>query len=62
MGKLLCPEDTAVAVTDNDTATDPATAEWGIMSVLDEELHCSKNSDHESHDTISAFNSLDFHA
>lgn len=62
MGELLCPEDIAVAVTDNDTAADPNTAELGVMSVLDEELHCSKNSDHESHDTISAFNSPDFHA
>lgn len=60
MGKLLCPEDSAVAITDNDTAAHPDTAEWGIMSVLDEELHCSKNFDHESHDTISAFNSPDF--
>lgn len=62
MGKLLCPEDTAVAATDNDSAVDPDTAEWGVMSVLDEELHYKKNSDHESHDTISAFNRSDFHA
>lgn len=62
MGKLLCLEDTAVATTDNESAADPGTAEWDVMSVLDEELHCSKNSDHESHDTISAFNRSDFHA
>lgn len=62
MWKLSCPEDTTIAVTDNDTAVDPGTAECGVMSVLDEELHCSKNSDHESHDTISAFSSSDFHA
>lgn len=62
MGKLLCPEDPAAAATDYDRAADPDTAEWDVMSVLDEELHCSKNSDHESHDTISAFNRSDFHA
>lgn len=62
MGKILCPEVTAIAVTDNDTAADPDTSEWDAMSVLDEELHCSKNFDHESHDTVSAFNSSDFHA
>lgn len=60
--ETFCPEDTATYNADNDAASDTDTVEWGVMSVLDERLHGSKNSDHESHGTISAFNSPDFHA